>query len=107
MPSDAPSSLPARASKKCFTSVSTNLNRGYRAQESDPLRESRLNKLQLRRRPGLVFWFADAAAAGKVQYPHTEYKWIEEDALSSSEDPIGMERKKLKEEMDAAVKATQ
>ena len=55
--------------------------------------------------PGLVFWFADAAAAKKVQYPHTEYKWIEENDLEASDDPIGVERKKLKHEMDAAVKA--
>ena len=55
--------------------------------------------------PGLVFWFADAAAAKKVRYPATDFKWIEEDALDGSDDPVGMERKKLKEEMDAAVTA--
>jgi len=27
--------------------------------------------------PGLVFWFADAAAAKKVNYPNTAFKWIE------------------------------
>lgn len=56
--------------------------------------------------PGLVFWFADEAAAKKVNYPKTVFKWIEEEELHHSEDPIAMERKKLKEEMDAAVKDT-
>ncbi|WVQ99952.1 6-phosphogluconolactonase [Kwoniella sp. CBS 9459] len=50
--------------------------------------------------PGLVFWFVDEAAAGRVQYPKTEYKWIEK---ASDDDPITMERKKMKSEMDAAV----
>ena len=54
--------------------------------------------------PGLVFWFADNAAAAKVKYPQTVYKWIEEEQLENSEDPIALERRRLKEEMDAAVK---
>lgn len=55
-------------------------------------------------RPGLVFWFADEAAAKKVKFPSTEYKWIEENDLYGSDDPLAMERKKLKAEMDGAVK---
>ncbi|WVQ81901.1 6-phosphogluconolactonase [Cryptococcus sp. DSM 104549] len=51
--------------------------------------------------PGLVFWFVDTAASAKVQYPKTEYKWI---ADEKDDDPITVERKKMKEEMDAAVK---
>jgi hypothetical protein len=54
--------------------------------------------------PGLVFWFADNAAAAKVKYPGTEYKWIEDEQMAEGDDPVSMERKKLKEEMDAAVK---
>ncbi|KAK8854825.1 6-phosphogluconolactonase [Kwoniella newhampshirensis] len=50
--------------------------------------------------PGLVFWFVDQAAAGKVQFPKTEYKWIER---ATDDDPITTERKKMKVEMDAAV----
>jgi 6-phosphogluconolactonase len=57
------------------------------------------------RSPGLVFWFADEAAAKKVKYPSTEFKWIQEGDLHGSDDPVAMERKKLKQEMDAAVKA--
>ncbi|ORX38570.1 6-phosphogluconolactonase [Kockovaella imperatae] len=55
--------------------------------------------------PGLVFWFVDQAAAAKVKFPNTEYKWIEEDVIADVDDPVAEERKKLKEEMDAAVKA--
>lgn len=55
-------------------------------------------------RPGLVFWFTDDAAAAKVKYPGTEFKWIEDEEMVESDDPVSMERKKLKEEMDAAVK---
>ncbi|WVQ74890.1 6-phosphogluconolactonase [Cryptococcus sp. DSM 104548] len=51
--------------------------------------------------PGLVFWFVDNAAAGKVVYPKTEYKWITE---NNEDDLIAVERKKMKSEMDAAVK---
>ncbi|WVN90246.1 6-phosphogluconolactonase [Cryptococcus depauperatus CBS 7841] len=51
--------------------------------------------------PGLVFWFVDHAAAARVQYPKTEYKWI---ANSTDDDPITVQRKKMKSEMDAAVK---
>jgi 6-phosphogluconolactonase len=54
--------------------------------------------------PGLVFWFADEAAAKKVKFPSTAYKWIESLDMDGSDDPVAMERKKLKEEMDAAVK---
>ncbi|KAL7423842.1 suppressor of los1-1 [Cryptotrichosporon argae] len=53
--------------------------------------------------PGLVFWFADHAAAGKVVYPKTEFKWIEHEDLSAAEDAVALERKKNKEEMDAVV----
>ncbi|KAK6910552.1 6-phosphogluconolactonase [Kwoniella mangroviensis CBS 10435] len=52
--------------------------------------------------PGLVFWFVDHAASGKVQYPKTEYKWIQK---ATDDDLITTERKRLKEEMDAAVEA--
>ncbi|RSH88676.1 suppressor of los1-1 [Saitozyma podzolica] len=55
--------------------------------------------------PGLVFWFTDKAAAGKVVYPQTEYKWIQQERINESEDPIGAERRKMKAEMDAAVEA--
>jgi 6-phosphogluconolactonase len=58
-------------------------------------------------RPGLVFWFTDKAAARKVQYPQTEYKWIDAEEIEESEDPIAAERRKMKEEMDAAVKAAE
>ncbi|TYJ52595.1 6-phosphogluconolactonase [Cryptococcus floricola] len=51
--------------------------------------------------PGLVFWFVDNAAAAKVVYPKTEYKWI---SGNNEDDPITVERKKMKSEMDAAVK---
>ncbi|OWT39060.1 6-phosphogluconolactonase [Cryptococcus neoformans Bt1] len=51
--------------------------------------------------PGLVFWFVDASASAKVQYPKTEYKWIQ---AAGEDDPIAVERKKMKSEMDAAVK---
>lgn len=51
-----------------------------------------------------MFWFADEAAAKKVKYPHTEYKWIDEHVLASSDDPVAEERRKMKAEMDAAVK---
>ncbi|ODN78805.1 6-phosphogluconolactonase [Cryptococcus amylolentus CBS 6039] len=51
--------------------------------------------------PGLVFWFVDNAAAAKVAYPKTEYKWISD---TNEDDPITVERKKMKSEMDAAVK---
>ena len=54
--------------------------------------------------PGLVFWFADEAAAGKVRFPSTQYKWIEGNVIAETDDPVAEERKKLKEEMDAAVK---
>lgn len=27
--------------------------------------------------PGLVFWFADAEAAAKTQYPPTTFRWID------------------------------
>ena len=54
--------------------------------------------------PGLVFWFVDEAAASKVKYPSTEFKWIESEDIQTVEDPVAIERKKLKEEMDAAVK---
>ncbi len=52
----------------------------------------------------MVFWFADNAAAAKVRYPGTEYKWIEDEQMVEGDDPVAVERKKLKEEMDAAVK---
>ncbi|WWC71623.1 6-phosphogluconolactonase [Kwoniella pini CBS 10737] len=52
--------------------------------------------------PGLVFWFVDNAAAAGVKYPKTEYKWIEK---ATDDDLITGERKRLKEEMDAAVEA--
>lgn len=54
--------------------------------------------------PGLVFWFADSAATAKVKYPQTEFKWIESEDMEREDDPVSLERKKLKEEMDAAVK---
>lgn len=54
--------------------------------------------------PGLVFWFVDEAAAAKVKYPGTEFKWIDDENMAEGDDPVAMERKKLKEEMDAAVK---
>ena len=54
-------------------------------------------------RPGLVFWFADAAASAKVKYPQTEFKWIGSDDMESEDDPVSLERKRLKEGMDAAV----
>lgn len=57
----------------------------------------------MRIRPGLVFWFADAAAAAKVKYPQTEFKWIESEDMKSEDDPVSIERKKMKEEMDAVV----
>lgn len=52
-----------------------------------------------------MFWFTDKAAAGKVVYPQTEYKWIQQEGINESEDPIGAERRKMKAEMDAAVEA--
>jgi len=55
--------------------------------------------------PGLVFWFVDAAAAAKIVYPATEYKWIEDQDMHESEDAVSAERKKMKAEMDAAVKS--
>lgn len=54
-------------------------------------------------RPGLVFWFADKAATSSVKYPTTEFKWIESENMAGEDDPVGLERKKMKEEMDAAV----
>jgi 6-phosphogluconolactonase len=58
-------------------------------------------------RPGLVFWFADEAAAAKVVYPKTVFKWIESGDMNVEDDLIAGERKKLKEQMDAAVKAAE
>ncbi|WRT68319.1 6-phosphogluconolactonase [Kwoniella shivajii] len=52
--------------------------------------------------PGLVFWFVDDAAAAKLKYPKTEYKWIDQ---ATDDDPISLERQKMKKEMDAAVEA--
>jgi hypothetical protein len=50
-----------------------------------------------------VFWFADKAATSSVKYPQTEFKWIESENMAGEDDPVGLERKKMKEEMDAAV----
>jgi len=44
------------------------------------------------RSPGLVFWFADEAAAKKVKYPSTEFKWIQEGDLHGSDDPVARGR---------------
>ncbi|ORY35632.1 6-phosphogluconolactonase [Naematelia encephala] len=55
--------------------------------------------------PGLVFWFVDDAAAAKVKYPKTVFKWINETEMDASDDLVSEERKKMKTEMDAAVKA--
>lgn len=60
-------------------------------------------KTSLKPRPGLVFWFADKAAASSVKYPQTEFKWIESENMAGEDDPVALERKKMKEEMDAAV----
>jgi len=54
-------------------------------------------------RPGLVFWFADKAATSAVKYPLTEFKWIGSENMAGEDDPVGLERKKMKEEMDAVV----
>lgn len=51
-----------------------------------------------------MFWFVDEAAAAKVKYPATEFKWTEDEDMAEGDDLVSMERKKLKEEMDAAVK---
>lgn len=51
-----------------------------------------------------MFWFADKAAASSVKYPQTEFKWIEAENMAGEDDPVALERKKMKEEMDAAVK---
>ncbi|KAK4684990.1 6-phosphogluconolactonase, partial [Tremellales sp. Uapishka_1] len=53
--------------------------------------------------PGLVFWFADEAAAAKVEFPKTVFKWIEAASMNEAEDEVAKERKKNKQEMDAAV----
>lgn len=55
--------------------------------------------------PGVVFWFTDKAASAKVKYPDTDFKWIESEDMTESEDAVGAERRKLKEEMDAVVDA--
>lgn len=58
-------------------------------------------------RPGLVFWFVDQAAAAKIKYPSTEYKWIEDRDMTEAEDAVAAERKKMKADMDAAVLSKQ
>jgi len=78
----------------------------YHVPESGPRRTFHLalsNKTSLTPRPGLVFWFADKAAATAVKYPQTEFKWIESENMAGEEDPVAAERRKMKEEMDAAV----
>ncbi|EIW67272.1 6-phosphogluconolactonase [Tremella mesenterica] len=52
--------------------------------------------------PGLVFWFVNEIAAVKVKFPKTAYKWLDDDKPGN--DPIALEREKLKKEMDEAVK---
>jgi len=67
-----------------------------------PLSQS-LSSFEANSSPGLVFWFADKAATSSVKYPLTEFKWIESENMAGEDDPVGLERKKMKEEMDAAV----
>ncbi|KAJ9110661.1 hypothetical protein QFC19_001490 [Naganishia cerealis] len=42
--------------------------------------------------PGLVFWFADDAAAKKVNYPNTAFKWIEDRSDAEEAQRIAKER---------------
>lgn len=44
--------------------------------------------------PGLVFWFADAAAAKKTNYPQTEFKWIDSTAEALEAAKMAHEAKK-------------
>lgn len=44
--------------------------------------------------PGLVFWFADAAAAKKTNYPMTEFKWIDSTAEALEAAKMAHEAKK-------------
>lgn len=42
--------------------------------------------------PGLVFWFADADAAAKTQYPPTTFRWI--DNQKEAEEAVALAKKK-------------